>query len=147
LYIFIKEDIRIVVGLDFGITYSGFAYCHVFDRNNICSNDVWPGGVGPLRTNTVLRYDDDYNNVKLWGAPALIKRSNRRNRNQNNNENEGNKVVQLFRLHLEDLSEEHKPELPVEYKKAITDYLREIGKVRFKKLVYFETLRSFNHNF
>ena len=35
----------------------------------------------------------------------------------------------MFKLHLGDLLDDLKPKLPVEYKKAITDYLREIGKV------------------
>ncbi|RGB26164.1 hypothetical protein C1646_721887 [Rhizophagus diaphanus] len=122
------NNIRVVVGLDFGTTYSGFAYCHVSDEVNICSNDVWNGNVGQLKTNTVLQYDDEYNNVKLWGAPALVKKQGRsRTRRQKNNEND--KPVELFKLHLGDLLEELKPKLPVDYKKAITDYLREIGKV------------------
>jgi hypothetical protein len=45
------------------------------------------------------------------------------------NRNETN-PVELFKLHLGNLSESLKPELPVDYKKAITDYLHEIGKVR-----------------
>ncbi|CAB4437265.1 unnamed protein product [Rhizophagus irregularis] len=122
------NSIRVVVGLDFGTTYSGFAYCHISDEYNICSNDNWNGDVGQLKTNTVLQYDDEYNNVKLWGAPALVKRQGRsRTRRQKNSEN--NKPVELFKLHLGDLLEEFKPKLPVDYKKAITDYLREIGKV------------------
>jgi len=116
-----------VIGLDFGTTYSGFTYCHVSDEGNICSNDNWHGEVGPLKTNTVLQYDDEYNNVKFWGAPALAKRQSRRKRNQRNSE--GNKPVELFKLHLGDLLDKLKPKLPVDYKKAITDYLREIGKV------------------
>lgn len=122
-----KNNIRVIVGLDFGTTYSGFAYCHVSDEGNICSNDTWHGEVGQLKTNTVLQYDDIYNNVKLWGAPALAKRQGRKIRKQNSSE--GNKPVELFKLHLGDLLEEFKPKLPVNYKKAITDYLREIGKV------------------
>ena len=119
-----------MVGLDFGTTYSRFAYCHVSD-NNICSNDIWHGKVGQLKTNTVLQYDDEYDNVKLWGAPALAKKQS--GRRQNTNEN--NKPVELFKLHLGDILDEFKPNLPVEYKKAITDYLREIGKV-YKLKIY-----------
>ena len=114
-----------MVGLDFGTTYSGFSYCHVANKQNICSYDSWPGIEDQFKTNTVLQYDDEYNNVVLWGAPALAKRSNRQNRKQEN------RIVELFKLHLGDLSDCLKPKLPVDYKKAITDYLREIGKVRF----------------
>ena len=45
------------------------------------------------------------------------------------NISEGSKPVEMFKLHLGDLLDEHKPKLPVEYKRAITDYLREFGKV------------------
>ncbi|RIA87548.1 hypothetical protein C1645_854353 [Glomus cerebriforme] len=138
-----ENNIRVVVGLDFGTTYSGFAYCHVNENQNICSNESWHGEVGQLKTNTVLQYDDDYKNVKFWGAPALAKRQSRRSRTQNSNE--GNKPVELFKLHLGDLLDKFKPKLPVDYKKAITDYLREIGKViqetvatRWPKINYFE---------
>jgi hypothetical protein len=117
-----------VVGLDFGVTHSGFSYGHVNDNQNICSNDCWHGETGQLKTNTVLQYDNEYNNIILWGAPALAKKPVRRTRKQNSNE--GNKPVELFKLHLGDLSDEFKPKLPVDYKKAITDYFREIGKVK-----------------
>ena len=113
---------------------TGFTYCHVTDKQNLCSNDLWHGEVGQLKTNTVLQYDDEYNNVKLWGAPALAKRPNRRNRNQYN---KNNKPVELFKLHLGDIMDKFKPKLSVEYKKAITDYLREMGKVLYKLENYF----------
>jgi len=117
-----------VVGLDFGTKYSGFSYCHVINKE-ICSNNIWPGEVGQLKTNTALQYDDEYNNVVLWGALALAKKPNRRIRKQNNEEN---KPVELFKLHLGNLPDNLRqklPKLPIDYKKAITDYLREIGKV------------------
>ncbi|POG67553.1 hypothetical protein GLOIN_2v1646180, partial [Rhizophagus irregularis DAOM 181602=DAOM 197198] len=122
-------DIRVVVGLDFGTTYSGFAYCYVSEERNIRSNDNWSGEIGKLKTKTALQYDNEYNNVKFWGAPALAKERSRRMRKQNSNE-----PIDLFKLHLSDLSDELKPKLPVCYKKAITDYLREIGKV-IKKII------------
>ncbi|GBB85955.1 hypothetical protein RclHR1_01240006 [Rhizophagus clarus] len=141
-----ENNIRIIVGLDFGTTYSGFAYCHVSDKNNICSNDNWHGEIGQLKTNTVLQYDDEYNNVKLWGAPALAKKQNRKIKKQNDS-NSSNKPVELFKLYLGDLLDELKPKLSINYKKAITDYLREIGKLiketiatRWPKVDYFENV-------
>jgi hypothetical protein len=118
-----------VIGLDFGTKYSGFSYCHVCSEQDIITNEQWPGKYLSLKTNTVLQYDDEYNNVISWGYPALLsKRPSRRNREQNN------KSVELFKLHLSNLSDNLKPRLPVDYKKAITDYLREIGKVLSQKL-------------
>ncbi|CAI2180748.1 11014_t:CDS:2, partial [Funneliformis geosporum] len=70
-----RDDIRVVVGIDFGTTYSGFAYCHLEDVNEeIYINELWPGITGPFKTNTVLQYDDDFENVVLWGNPALCKK-------------------------------------------------------------------------
>ncbi|PKC12622.1 hypothetical protein RhiirA5_463020 [Rhizophagus irregularis] len=118
----INDNIRVVVGLDFGTTYSGFSYCHVNSSSNISTNDVWPGSMGQFKTNTVLQYDHEYGRVESWGLPALAKRPSRR-------KNENRKSpVELFKLHLGDLPDNLKPKLPIDYKKAITDYLREIGK-------------------
>ncbi|CAB5206772.1 unnamed protein product [Rhizophagus irregularis] len=90
-------DVRVLVGLDFGVTYSGFAYCHVNDDyQDIHTNDIWPM-VAALRPS--------------------------KNRKQNS------EPVKLFKLYLGDLSDNLKPKLPIDYKKAITDYLREIGMV------------------
>jgi hypothetical protein len=137
-----SEKIRVVIGLDFGTTYSGFSYCHVSDKGNICSNDSWQGEVGQLKTNTVLQYDDEYNNIKSWGVPALAKRQNRRTKKQISRE--GSKPIELFKLHLGDLLDELKPKLPINYKKAITDYLREIGKVLSPYNINFSNILSCN---
>ncbi|CAG8609893.1 15214_t:CDS:2 [Funneliformis mosseae] len=116
-------DIRFVVGLDFGTTFSGFSYCHK-DDTTIKTNTEWPGATGEFKTNTVLQYDEDLN-VKSWGYPALAKRPKR-----NFDINEQKYVAELFKLHLGDLNDSLKPNLPngLEYKKTIVDYLREIGK-------------------
>ncbi|RGB24188.1 hypothetical protein C1646_821728 [Rhizophagus diaphanus] len=75
---FNKDNIRVVVGLDFGTTYSGFSYCHVTDSENIITNYQWFRETGNLKTNTVLQYDYEYNQVESWGLPALAKRPSRR---------------------------------------------------------------------
>ena len=102
----------------------------------------WQGKMGQLKTNTVLQYDDEYNNVKLWGAPALAKKRSRRVKKQNIGDD---KPVEMFKLHLGDLLDELKPKLPVEYKKAITvtDYLREISKVQVKMIYFYTVLRIY----
>ncbi|CAB5380788.1 unnamed protein product [Rhizophagus irregularis] len=68
------SDIRVVVGLDFGTTYSGFTLCHVDDDDDLSkikTNTEWPGEMGKFKTNTVLQYDNDFREVELWGYPAL----------------------------------------------------------------------------
>ncbi|PKY35212.1 hypothetical protein RhiirB3_455709, partial [Rhizophagus irregularis] len=54
-------DIRAVVAIDFGTTFSGFAYSNRADPE-IITNDVWPQQIGVLKTNTVLQYDSNYQN-------------------------------------------------------------------------------------
>ncbi|CAB4489005.1 unnamed protein product [Rhizophagus irregularis] len=101
-----RSDIRVVVGLDFGTTYSGFSYYHCEDKDVGCIkvNHEWPEntGLGILKTNTVLQYKDGFEEVELWGHPALC-----------------------------NCLDKHKPVLPepLNYKKVITDYLHEIGKL------------------
>jgi hypothetical protein len=77
---------------------------------------------GQFKTNTVLQYDNEFNNVFYWGFGAQTLRPSK-NRKQNS------EPVKLFKLYLGDLSDNLKPKLPIDYKKAITDYLREIGMV------------------
>ncbi|EXX60002.1 uncharacterized protein OCT59_009716 [Rhizophagus irregularis] len=120
------SNIEVIVGLDFGATYSGFSYCHVSNKQNIRLNKVWSWEIVQFKTNTVLQYDDDYNNVVLWGSPALDVKSNHQVNNQNCKRN---KPIELFKLCFNNLDENLKPTLPIDYKKAIADYLKEIGKV------------------
>jgi len=68
--------------------------------------------------------------VISWGQPALYKRPNRR---RALDQNKQKYVAELFKLHLGKLFGHYKDHnLPVEYKKAITNYLREIGNVSVK---------------
>jgi hypothetical protein len=70
----------------------------------------------------------------LWGYPALYKKPNKKKK-----DNEM-KPVELFKLHLGNCLEQFKPKLPVDFKKAIVDYLREMGKV--KNLLNFQILNA-----
>ncbi|EXX67980.1 uncharacterized protein OCT59_029993 [Rhizophagus irregularis] len=143
----ISNNIRVVVGIDFGTTYSGFSFAHL-SNSIIASNDKWPEQVPNttkndkieywdqienLKTNTILGYDANFESVKCWGPSALVNTTERKDINP----------VELFKLHLSDLDnldkdkKSNKPYLPSKlvYKKAITDYLREMGKQLVKKTV------------
>ncbi|RGB26163.1 hypothetical protein C1646_820575 [Rhizophagus diaphanus] len=115
------NDIRIVAAIDFGCTYSGFACVHKDSPEEIYVQDYDGGN---LETPTVLKYDKDFN-VISWGIPALAERTIRRK----SNAADDSKSVELFKLHLGNIEE--KPYLPegLDYKKVITDYLHEIGKM------------------
>jgi hypothetical protein len=90
-------------------------------------NFLFLKGSCQFKTNTVLQYKENKNDVKSWGYPALAKRPDRRNFDKNKQDC----VVELFKLQLGNLNKDLKKkyEPSVNYKKAITDYLREIGKV------------------
>ncbi|CAG8568463.1 2073_t:CDS:10 [Ambispora gerdemannii] len=133
----IKLLIFSVTSLDFGTTESGFAFClrplnkEQINVDEIETNSEWPGWYGKFKTYTALEYDSNWN-VTNWGYPALSQRPTRRG---------GNKVsdkipVELFKLHLSDIPADEKPLLPtgLNYQKAITDYLREMGKMIKEKL-------------
>ncbi|CAG8482225.1 10331_t:CDS:2, partial [Paraglomus occultum] len=64
------KDVRVVVGLDFGTTFSGFAYAHTTNPNNVETNDTWHNRKALVKTNTALLYDEKWN-VTQWGAAAL----------------------------------------------------------------------------
>ncbi|KAF0480254.1 actin-like ATPase domain-containing protein [Gigaspora margarita] len=96
----VPEDIRVVVGIDFGTTYSGFAYANVETRE-VISNEDWPG-----------------------------KKANEPTRRRKKDKSVPSRPIELFKLHLGDIPKEQKPILPskITPEMAITDYLREMGK-------------------
>ncbi|CAB5381347.1 unnamed protein product [Rhizophagus irregularis] len=109
------SDIRVIVGLDFGTTYSGFTCCHISD-SKIYIHTKWPPKEVYPKINTILQYDRNFVNivnVGQWGYP----------------EQDETRPVELFKLHLGNLQENLKPRLPVAYKKAIADYLYKLGKL------------------
>ncbi|RIA97899.1 hypothetical protein C1645_751090 [Glomus cerebriforme] len=122
------DDVRVVISIDFGTTYSGFAYAHKVN-SEIITNDTWPEQIGPLKTNTVLQYDPKFKTVEEWGYPALAKKPKRSKAKSKNQP--APKPIEHFKLHLGNMPENEKPELPkgINHKKAITDYLKSMGKL------------------
>ncbi|PKK64594.1 hypothetical protein RhiirC2_854196 [Rhizophagus irregularis] len=124
----IASDYRVIVGIDFGTTHSGFAYTHTKNKEKeIFTHTDWQDYAGRFKVPTVLLYDDDLKSVQSWGFSALAKRPKRKKVIDK-------KPVELFKLHLGKMS--NKPPLPngLDYKKAITDYLHEFGKVVKNKI-------------
>ena len=78
---------------------------------------------GTFKTNTVLQYKTNLEDVDLWGYKALYKKPNKKSKDKEM------KPVELFKLYLGNCLKKYRPDLPVDYKKAITDYLCEFGKV------------------
>ncbi|CAG8541400.1 8297_t:CDS:2 [Ambispora gerdemannii] len=122
-------DIRVVVALDFGVTFSTFAYANT-QNPEIETNNNWPGRDGQLKNPTVLQYDENFN-VLQWGQLALVEEPVRKSR-----PNKESHPVELFKLHLSSLKAGEKPWLPVglNHVKAITDYLTEMQKLIKEKV-------------
>ncbi|CAG8594146.1 9037_t:CDS:2 [Paraglomus brasilianum] len=120
-----KKDFRIVVGIDFGTTFSSYAFADKENPNQIESQDTWPEEKGPLRTNTALQYDNEWKVIK-WGYAALAERP----RTKKLFAQPENRPVELFKLHLGNMPQDRKPRLPMglDYRKAITDYLTKLNE-------------------
>ncbi|CAG8851230.1 5243_t:CDS:2, partial [Gigaspora margarita] len=101
----------------------------------VITNDMWPGIVDVLKTNTALKYDQEFN-VEAWGFLVLAQIPSRHSRQAEKNNT--SKPVELFKLHLANMPEKDKPMLPKEldYKKAITDYLTEMEILILKLNVF-----------
>ncbi|CAG8654950.1 6266_t:CDS:2, partial [Funneliformis mosseae] len=133
----VEEDIRVVLAIDFGTTYSGYAYAHVKNPARISVEDKWEGYVGRLKTPTVIKYTDEtYTTVDSWGYPALARKPSKQDK-INSEKSKGKekekpsstKPVELFKLHL---SKSFKGNLSLpdhlDYRKVITDYMKELWK-------------------
>ncbi|CAG8502878.1 16830_t:CDS:2 [Dentiscutata heterogama] len=140
-----SNDIRVVAAIDFGTTYSGYAYAHLKSKPlDIITCVEWPEYDGISKVPTVLKYNESFEVID-WGYPALIN-LDRKNINQTSNM----KPVELFKLHLSNDNDlENKPYLPpgLDYKQAIIDYLRKIGDSlkeelnRWQNIDYFKNVR------
>ncbi|CAG8594302.1 2860_t:CDS:2, partial [Scutellospora calospora] len=136
------NDIRVVAAIDFGTTYSGYAYAHLKSNPlDIVTCVDWSDYDGMIKQPTVLMYDESFKVIN-WGYPALI---NLDPKDQNNM-----KPVELFKLYLGNIDKEKMPYLPsgIDYEKAITDYLRCIGeslkdrlKNTWQQFDYFKNVR------
>ncbi|CAJ0840033.1 14063_t:CDS:2 [Entrophospora sp. SA101] len=132
-----EEKILIVVGVEFGTKFSTFSYAYIKpekEKIEIVVNQEWGHFKSPYKPNTVLQYDEDYKEVVSWGADALRSEPRRRKRHTYKLLP---RLVEDFKLHLENIPESQKPKLPpgITFDKAITDYLREMVINKILKLI------------
>lgn len=69
--------------------------------------------------------------MTYWGIPALAQEP-KKSKKKSRDEHDRIRPIELFKLHLADIPEYQKPELPygLEYRKAIKDYLEQMRPVR-----------------
>ncbi|CAI2167331.1 5855_t:CDS:2 [Funneliformis geosporum] len=110
------DDIQMIVSIDIGTIYSRFAIASKKNNYDMINENSFD-------TNTVLLYDENYNEIKEWGSNAMAERPTKKVKKHNICS-----IIEHFKLHLLEISEENKPPLPkdFDYKKAIVDYLRQI---------------------
>ncbi|KAJ7191515.1 hypothetical protein O6H91_Y179200 [Diphasiastrum complanatum] len=160
-YGMIQEEAKIVVGLDFGTTFSGFSFLHRSCPEKIYTFYEWPSLDKVLadsycKTLTSLWYvrnmDSGLEEVKDWGASALVNYTEELKRSSSStgcgralaSGSEMNSLQSTgeyhcnFKLHLARLSKISCPEvLPdrrLDTKKLIADYLREMSILILKEL-------------
>ncbi|RIA87536.1 hypothetical protein C1645_827645 [Glomus cerebriforme] len=111
-----REDIRVIVSIDFGTTFSGYGYAHsiIEDLKDIVIENKWVGHVG-FKTPTIIKYQDG--SVE-WGSLAVPKK---KSDNQS-------KPLELFKLCLLEEPSMEPPKLP-NYKIVIKDYLEKLGEM------------------
>ncbi|CAB4459700.1 unnamed protein product [Rhizophagus irregularis] len=117
-----NNAIRVVAAIDFGTTFSGFAYAHKSNPGNIIVHNKWPNFSGYYKIPTAVKYDESLN-LTSWGYSALAVKPNKDIKSSDI------KPAEKFKLHLSNM--ENKPPLPkgLHHETAITDYLREMGKI------------------
>ncbi|CAG8611403.1 6753_t:CDS:10 [Paraglomus occultum] len=131
-------DFRVVVGIDFGTYFSAFAFTYRNSSYGIESQGDWPSKSvrePDIRTPTVLEYDNQLN-VISWGHYAERRPIGRQIRNA---QYQGF-IVRLFKSYLGNMAQDEKPRLPkgLDYKRVITDYLKELNKVIKKALQHIQ---------
>ena len=92
-------------------------------------NDDWPGVKGPMKINTVLQYDENYDTVFAWGAKALASEPSKKDKKHKNAKKPLPRPVELFKFYLGNVPESKRTRLPDEItvEKALTDYLYQMG--------------------
>ncbi|CAB5355920.1 unnamed protein product [Rhizophagus irregularis] len=120
------SNIQIVVGLDFGSISSAFSIYRVTAEVPNSFNYSWQ-----LKDTNLVYQSNSYSNMIPNSSINKYFKFN---------------IVGLFKLHLGGLPDNLKPKLPIEYKKAITDYFKGIGKdikneiARWSGVNYFENV-------
>ncbi|CAG8604498.1 19958_t:CDS:10 [Rhizophagus irregularis] len=128
-----NDEIRVVVAIDFGTTYSGYAYAHKEQPDVIIVQDSWKEYESRFKTPTVVKYYDNYSDIKLWGYPALIEKPKLKKArlfSSSKLPKSSSAPIELFKLHLlKSIKGSEKPTLPrkLNYKNVIRDFMKKLG--------------------
>jgi molecular chaperone DnaK (HSP70) len=142
-----RAEARVVVGLDFGTTFSGFGYAHRSDPTEVCVHHEWPGfaeasGKPYCKTQTALYYKRTGGSWKLdaWGWQAQLNYTRDLDLVQRKKAGKDSvgEIVTRFKLHLADEKSGPLSAAPLPRglttQQVVTDFLREIGNFIMKHL-------------
>ncbi|GES97263.1 hypothetical protein GLOIN_2v1783295 [Rhizophagus clarus] len=133
-----NNNIRVVATIDFGTNFSGYAYAHKSNPEEIIVRSDWENFGARFKTPTIIKYkDDSYTTIKSWGYPALIEKPKKKKKSSSAEPNGTDsdikrtfKPIELFKLHLlESLKEKEKPFLPdgLDFKNIVKDFMKELS--------------------
>ncbi|KAG0610851.1 hypothetical protein M758_7G096800 [Ceratodon purpureus] len=140
------NDPRILVALDFGTTFTGFAFARKCNRNEVMVAYEWPGSPRPAsgkrycKTKTALYYKPSGDGLQLysWGWQAQLDYTRDLDLVQQNKADMATvgEFVTNFKLHMFVPENPGLPPLPpgLTAEQVITDFLREIGNFIIKHL-------------
>ncbi|OAD68638.1 hypothetical protein PHYBLDRAFT_150234 [Phycomyces blakesleeanus NRRL 1555(-)] len=115
------SDYRVVVGIDFGTTYSGAAYSIISSDNEVCDIVAWPKQSAHRypKAPTMSLYDIETKELTFWGNAARQERSK-------SNLTKKYLLLQQFKLYLDEGLEGvlKKPPGNLDPVVVIADYLR-----------------------
>ena len=53
------EDVKLVVGIDFGTSYSAYAYSYAYEKDKIYINSDWPSGSQAYKEVTAILFNEE----------------------------------------------------------------------------------------
>ena len=75
------ENIELVAGIDFGTTYSAYAYSYTYQQDKIFINAEWPSGVQTCKEATAILFDENCKFI-AFGEDAIDKYSDHTDREE-----------------------------------------------------------------
>ena len=69
------DNILIVVGIDFGTSYSAYAYSYAYEKDKIYINSDWPSGSRAFKEMTAILFNEDKEFI-AFGEDAVEKFNN-----------------------------------------------------------------------
>ena len=67
-----NDGIQLVVGIDFGTSYSAYAYSYAYEQDKIFINSNWPSGSKEYKEATAILFDESRNFI-AFGEQAIEK--------------------------------------------------------------------------